>query len=165
MTWPDFAFEAGTPNTTTFSSSDDYLRRWCAVLTVFLADDLKNPVNQVVAILPGDANVQGIVAALHQIGFASDSIGVLSGRKDAHKLDAASGKQGWFAKLTHIGPDFGDLDAGHLKEQAEALCNGETVIAVTAKSGDKRRKIAEPFKSHQAKLINSYGLFSIVGLG
>jgi hypothetical protein len=50
---------------------------------------------------------------------APDSIGVLSGRKEAHKLDAASGKQGWFAKLTHIGPDFGDLDAGHLKDYAE----------------------------------------------
>jgi hypothetical protein len=57
-------------------------------------DDLKNPVNQVVAILTGDADVEGIVAALHQSGFSSDSIGVLSGRKDAHKLDAASGKQG-----------------------------------------------------------------------
>jgi hypothetical protein len=128
-------------------------------------DDLKNPVNQVVAILPGDADVQGIVAALYQIGFSSDIIGVLSGRKDAHKLDAALGKQGWFAKLTHIGPDFGDLDAGHLKEYAEALGTGDTVIAVSAKSGDRRREIAELLKSHEAKLINSYGLFSIEGLG
>jgi hypothetical protein len=128
-------------------------------------DDLKNPANQVVAILPGEADLGGIVAALHQAGFSSDSIGVLSGRKDAHKLDAASGKQGWFAKLTHIGPDFGDLDAGHLKDYAEALRNGETVIAVTAKLGDKRREIAELLKSHGAKLINSYGLFSIEGLG
>jgi hypothetical protein len=128
-------------------------------------DDLKNPVNQVVAILPGDANVGAIVAALHQAGFSSDSIGVLFGRKDASKLDAASGKQGWFAKLTHIGPDFGDLDAGHLKDYAQALRNGETVIAVTEKLGDKRREIAELFKSHGPKLINSYGLFSVEGLG
>jgi hypothetical protein len=128
-------------------------------------DDLKNPVNQVVAILPGDADVESIVTALHQAGFSSDSIGVLSGRKDAKKLDAASGKQGWFAKLTHLGPDFGDLDAGHLKDYAEALRQGETMIAVTAKLGDKRREIAELLKSHGAKLINSYGLFSIEGLG
>jgi hypothetical protein len=128
-------------------------------------DDLKNPVNQVVAILPGDADVESIVTALHQAGFSSDSIGVLSGRNDAKKLDAASGKQGWFAKLTHLGPDFGDLDAGHLKDYAEALRQGETMIAVTAKLGDKRREIAELLKSHGAKLINSYGLFSIEGLG
>ena len=128
-------------------------------------DDLKNPVNQVVAILPGDADVGGIVTVLRQTGFSSDSIGVLSGRKDASKLDAASGKQGWFAKLTHTGPNFGDLDAGHLKDYAQALRNGETVIAVSAKLGDKRREIAELLKSHRAKLINSYGLFSIEGLG
>jgi hypothetical protein len=128
-------------------------------------DDLKNPVNQVVAILPGDADVGGIAAVLRQAGFSSDSIGVLSGRKDASKLDAASGNQGWFAKLTLIGPDFGDLDAGRLKDYAEALRNGETVIAVTAKLGNKRREIAELLKSHGAKLINSYGLFSVEGLG
>jgi hypothetical protein len=128
-------------------------------------DDLKNPVNQVVAILPGDGDVQSIVATLHQAGFSSDSIGVLSGHKDAHKLDAASGKQGWFAKLTHIGPDFGDLDAGHLKDYAEALRTGEVVIAISEKLGDKRREIAALLKRHGAKLINSYGLFSIEGLG
>ncbi len=128
-------------------------------------DDLKNPVNQVVAILPGGADVEGIVAILHQAGFSSESIGVLSGRKDAHKLDAASGKTGLVRKLAQIGPDFGDLDAGHLKAYAEALRNGETVIAVTAKFGEKRREIAELLKSHGAKLINSYGLFSIEGLG
>jgi hypothetical protein len=61
--------------------------------------DLKNPVNQVVAVLPREAEVERIVAAYIISGFASDDIGVLSGRKDAHKLDAASGKQGWFTKL------------------------------------------------------------------
>jgi hypothetical protein len=61
--------------------------------------------------------------------------------------------------------DFGDLDAGHLKDYAEALRDGETVIAVTAKLGDKRREIAELLKTHGAKLINWYGLFSIEGLG
>ena len=47
-------------------------------------DDLKNPMNQVVAILPGDADVGGIVAVLRKAGFSSDSIGVLSDRKEAH---------------------------------------------------------------------------------
>jgi hypothetical protein len=127
--------------------------------------DLKNPVNQVVAVLPREADVPAIVEALHEAGFSSDSIGVLSGRKEAHKLDAASGEQGWFAKLAQIGPDFGDLDAGNLKEYAEALRNNETVIAVTAKLGSKRREIADLLQNHGAKFINSYGLFSIEGLG
>jgi hypothetical protein len=74
--------------------------------------DLKNPVNQVVAILPQEADAQRVVAELNQAGFASEDIGILSGRKHAHKLDAASGRQGWLTKLAQIGPGFGDLDAG-----------------------------------------------------
>ena len=127
--------------------------------------DLKNPVNQVVAILPRVADVEGIVADLHRVGFASDDIGVLSGRKDAHKLDAASGRHGWLTKLARVGPGFGDLDAGNLKDYAEALRNNETVIAVVATLGSKRREIADLLKQHGAKFINSYGMFSIEGLG
>jgi hypothetical protein len=39
------------------------------------------------------------------------------------------------------------------------------VIAVAAKLGDKRREIADLLKQHGAKFINSYGMFSIEGLG
>jgi hypothetical protein len=127
--------------------------------------DLKNPVNQVVAVLPREADAQKIVNELYTAGFSSDEIGILSGRKDAHKLDAASGRQGWFAKLAQIGPDFGDLDAGNLKDYAEALRNNQTVIAVSAPPGSKRREIADLFEKHDAKFIDSYGLFSIEGLG
>jgi len=127
--------------------------------------DLKNPVNQVVAVLPREAELQKIVAELHEAGSAADDIGMLSGQKDAQKLDAASGKQGWFAKLAQIGPEFGDLDAGNLKHYAGALRNNETVIAVTATIGSKRREIADLLKQRGAKFINSYGLFSIESLG
>jgi hypothetical protein len=127
--------------------------------------DLKNPVNQVVAVLPREAEVERIVADLHNAGFASDDIGVLSGCKDAHKLDAASGRQGWFTKLTQLGPDFGDLDAGNLKDYAAAPRKNEIVIAVVATLGSKRREIADMLKQHGAKFINSYGMFSIEALG
>jgi hypothetical protein len=127
--------------------------------------DLKNPVNQVIAILPSETDLRKVVADLHSAGFESDDIGVLSGPEDAHKLDAASGKQGWLAKLAQIGPEFGDLDAGHMKEYAEALRRHNRVIAVVATLGSKRREIADLLKPHGAKLINSYGLFSIEGLG
>jgi len=127
--------------------------------------DLKNPVNQVIAILPQEADVGKLVAALHKAGFASEDNGILSGRKDAHKLDAASGRQGWLTKLAQIGPGFGDLDAGNLKDYAEALRNDETVIAVSAKLGEKRREIADLLKQYKEKFINSYGMFSIEGLG
>ncbi|MBV8101804.1 MAG: hypothetical protein JOZ31_21885 [Verrucomicrobia bacterium] len=127
--------------------------------------DLKNPVNQVVAILPREADLATIVRELHKTGCESDAIGVLSGRQDAYKLDAASGKEGWLAKLAQIGPGFGDLDAGNIKDYAKALRHDETVIAVVAKLGSKRREIAELLKQHGAKFINSYGMFSIEALG
>ena len=127
--------------------------------------DLKNPVNQVVAVLPREAEVERIVADLHKTCFASDDIGVLSGRQDAHKLDVASGRQGWFTKLTQLGPDFGDLDAGNLKDYAAALGKNEIVIAVVVSLGNKCREIADLLKQHGAKSINSYGMFSIEGLG
>lgn len=127
--------------------------------------DLKNPVNQVVAILPREADLPTIIADLHKAGFESDVIGVLSGREDAYKLDAASGREGWLAKLAQIGPGFGDLDAGNMKDYARALRHSETVIAVVATLGSKRREIADLLKQHGAKFINSYGMFSIEGLG
>lgn len=127
--------------------------------------DLKNPVNQVVAILPREADVPTIIADLHKAGFESDDIGILSGREDAHKLDAASGREGWLAKLAQIGPGLGDLDAGNMKDYAAALQHNETVIAVVATLGSKRREIADLLKRHGAKFINSYGMFSIEGLG
>jgi hypothetical protein len=127
--------------------------------------DLKNPVNQVVAILQREKDLERIVADLHAAGFASDDIGVLSGRKDSHKLDAASGKQGWLAKLAQIGPEFGDLDAGNMKNYAEALRHNNTVIAVVATQASKRREVADLLKRHGATFINSYGMFSIEGLG
>ena len=127
--------------------------------------DLKNPTNQVVAIVPHEADLQRIVGELHEAGFASEGIGVLSGREDAKKLDAASGRQGWLAKLAQIGPGLGDLDAGNMKDYAEALRHNETVIAVVATLGSKRREIANLLKHYGAKFINSYGMFSIEGLG
>ena len=127
--------------------------------------DLKNPVNQVVAILPREAELPTVIADLHQAGFESDAIGILSGREDAYKLDAASGREGWLAKLAQIGPEFGDLDADNMKDYAAALQHNETVIAVVARAGSKRREIADLLKQHGAKLVNSYGMFSIEGLG
>ena len=126
---------------------------------------LKEPVNQVLAVLPLETDVPAIIAELHKAGSESDAIGVLSGRQDAYKLDAATGNEGWLAKLAQMGPGFGDLDAGNMKDYAQALRQNETVIAVVAKLGSKRREIAELLKQHGAKFINSYGMFSIEGLG
>ena len=81
---------------------------------------------------------------------------MLSGRQDAHKLDSASGKHGWSAKLAQIGPSFGDLDAHNLRNYAKALQSDRTVMAVVAEPGSKRREIADLLKRQGATYINSY---------
>jgi hypothetical protein len=60
--------------------------------------------------------------------------------------------------------DQGDLKSP-MKDSAEALRHNNAVIAVVATLGSKRREIAELLKRHGANFINSYGMFSIEGLG
>jgi hypothetical protein len=98
---------------------------------------LKNPVNQVVAVLAPEIDTREVVSSLRQAGISEDSVGVLFGRQDAHKLDVALGKHGWLAKLAQIGPSFGDLDAHHLRNYAKALQTGRAVMAVVAEPGSK----------------------------
>jgi rhodanese-related sulfurtransferase len=127
--------------------------------------DLKEPRNQVLAILPAGVDLSPVVMALHEAGFAEDAIGLLSGRHDVRKLEAASGKKGILAKLARIGPEFGDIDADTLRKYETALEKNKSVIAVVAKSGEKRREVAELLKRYGATFINSFGVFSIEGLG
>jgi hypothetical protein len=128
-------------------------------------DSLKNPVNQVIAVLPPERDARELIKTLHEAGLPDDAIGVLSGCTDVHKLDDAAGKKGWLAQFAQIGPNLGDLDAHHLTSDAKALQEGRTVIAVAAMEGEKRRQIAELLKRFGATYINSYGMFSIEGLG
>jgi len=90
---------------------------------------------------------------------------VLRGEKGAHKLDPASGRHGWVARLAKIGPNFDDLDEEYLRSYADALHAGSTVIAVVAEPGDKRREVADLLKRFGANHVNSYGRFTIEALG
>jgi hypothetical protein len=55
---------------------------------------LKTRSTKVVAVLSPETNLQKVIAALHVAGFSEESIGVLRGEKDAHKLDPAFGRHG-----------------------------------------------------------------------
>jgi hypothetical protein len=125
---------------------------------------LKNPVNQVIGVLDPDIDTKEVIKSLHEAGISEDAIGVLSGRKDARKLDAVSGKHGLLAKLAQIGPSFGDLDAHHVRNYSKALEEDRTVISVVAETGEKRQEIADLLKRYGASYINSFGMFSIEAL-
>jgi hypothetical protein len=57
------------------------------------AGALRNPVNQVIGVLDRDVDTKELIGSLHAAGFSEDSIGVLAGRKDTHKLDSSSGSE------------------------------------------------------------------------
>ena len=116
--------------------------------------DLTHPANQVVALLPCEADVAEIVIDLHKAGFEADEIGVLHGQHDIHKVDAAPGNERWFTRLKHFGPGFGALDPDHLQQYVIAIQNNETVIAVEATRASKRWEVVDLLKEHGARLIN-----------
>ncbi len=122
---------------------------------------LSHPINQVFAIIENRNQSATVVAALHGAGSDPEDIGLLAGREDAGKLDAAIGKEGLLAKLASTGADFGDKDTLYLKRYRKALEENQAVVAVVAKKGKTRDELAEILKLHGCTFINSFGRFII----
>jgi hypothetical protein len=73
-------------------------------------ESLPTPVDHLLAIVMNSNETTGIVETLNHNGFSPKYMGVLTEMEDASKLDAASGKKGFFAKLATFGIDMGDQD-------------------------------------------------------
>ena len=86
-------------------------------------------------------------------------MGVLTEMEDASKLDAASGKKGFFAKLVTSGIDRGDKDTDYIKRCRRSLLNGRTVIAVATKDDEERNKARQILKERGARFITFFGRF------
>jgi hypothetical protein len=57
---------------------------------------LGHPENQIVAIIDDSGRLNEIVHEFSDKGFMPEEIGLLRGREDATRLDAATGKEGFF---------------------------------------------------------------------
>jgi hypothetical protein len=115
--------------------------------------------DHILAIIMDSDEATGIVETLNHNGFSPNDIGVLSGMEDAAKLDAASGKKGFFAKLATAGVDMGDRDTDHIKRYRRAVLNGRTVIAVAAKDNDARDRARQILRGRGARFITFFGRF------
>jgi hypothetical protein len=115
--------------------------------------------DHILAIIMDSDEATGIVETLNYNGFSPNDIGVLSGMEDAAKLDATSGKKGFFAKLATAGVDMGDRDIDYIKQYRRAVLNGRTVIAVAAKNDDVRNIARQILKAHGARFIIYFGRF------
>jgi hypothetical protein len=117
------------------------------------------PVDHLLAIVRDADEAISIVENLNHAGFAPDDVGVLAGKEDAAKFDAACGKKGFVAKLATAGVDLGDRDTDYLKRYRRAVLNGRTVIAVAAKDDDARDKAKQILETHGARFITFFGRF------
>ena len=122
-------------------------------------ESLTVPANQVLAIVMDLPEAKEIVQILSRKGFPADEIGVLTGREDAEKLNAAAGKQGFLSKLFTAGVEMGDRDTDYLKQYRRALLNGRTVIGVVAKDDEARNNARKILKQRGARFITFFGRF------
>jgi hypothetical protein len=122
-------------------------------------ESLPVPANQILAILTDSDEANRVVRALHENGFSSDNIGLLTGTADAEKLAGAAGKQGFLSKLFTAGVEMGDRDTDYLKQYRRALLNGRTVIGVVAKDDETRGKVRKVLKAGGARFITYFGQF------
>ena len=117
------------------------------------------PDNHVLAIIDNPEETKALVAELNRSGFSPDDIGLLAGQADAEKLDAATGRKGFFAKVLASGIDMGDRDTEYFKQYRKALMEGHAVIGVEAKSDQTRDEVRAILKSHSAQFITFFGRF------
>jgi hypothetical protein len=122
-------------------------------------ESLTIPVDHLLAIVMDSDEAIGIVENLNHTGFSPSDIGVLTGKEDAAKFDAACGKKGFVAKLATAGVDLGDRDTDYLKRYRRAVLNGRTVIAVAAKDDDALDKARQVLEARGARFITFFGRF------
>ena len=122
-------------------------------------ESLPVPDNHILAIIKNPEEAKVIVETLNGSGFSPDDIGLLRGKPDAEKLDAATGKKGVFAKMLTSGIDMGDRDTDYFKEYRRALLDGYTMIGVEVKSDETRDEVRRILKTHGARFITFFGRF------
>jgi hypothetical protein len=115
--------------------------------------------DQVLAIIMDSDEARGIVETLNRNGFSSEDIGVLTGTEDAEKLDGATGRKGFFAKLLTSGVDMGDRDTDYIKLYRRALLNGRILVGVVARNDESRNKARKILKAGGARFITFFGRF------
>jgi hypothetical protein len=122
-------------------------------------ESLELPANHVLAIVKNANEAGAIAETLNQAGFAPDDIGILTGTEGAKKLDAATGKKGFLAKLLTSGIDMGDRDTDYVAQYRSALMEGKTVLGVVAKNDEARSQVRQTLKAGGAHFITFFGQF------
>jgi hypothetical protein len=100
-------------------------------------ESLGHPRNQVYAIIDDAENARRAAKELNSIGIEPANIGLLIGKEDATKLDAATGEHGFLAKAARIGLELGDRDTDYLAYSSSFsphFCPGEAISGYSHRS-------------------------------
>ena len=122
---------------------------------------LGHPENQIVAIVDDSGRLNEIVHEFSDKGFMPQEIGLLRGREDATRLDAATGKEGFFSKLATMGISMGDRDVDYLDQYRIALLDGHGVIAVVSNNDQTRSEVRQILKKNGCRGITYFGQFTV----
>jgi hypothetical protein len=123
-------------------------------------ESLSHPRNQVYAVIDVEERARRAAKELNQIGIEPADIGLLLGREDAAKLDAATGEHGFLAKVARIGLAMGDRDTDYLAHYRRALLEGYAVITVVTHDHTSREKVRTLLKTCGAHAMTYFGQFA-----
>ena len=91
-------------------------------------------------------------------------ITVLQGSQDAEKLAAATGEEGFLAKLSRFGLNFGDQDDPYVQQYKHELEQGHAVLAVVTKSDAEVEKAHGVLAEHGARFLTKFGKWAVEAL-
>lgn len=121
-------------------------------------DFIAYPTNRVAGTITDLAAARRAVDALIAAGFAPDTIDVLHGEQDLHRLDPSGGEHGVFAQLQRalIRAAAGS-EIKRLNYHVEDVRAGKSVIMVLAPEGRSRDLAADILHAHGAEFVGFYG--------
>ena len=120
---------------------------------------LDHPIDQICAIVQSQHSLDTIIHTLGENGFKADAIGLLQGKKDAQKLDQATGKQGLLAKVAKMWPEFGD--SAYLEQYRKALIQDKAVVGIAVQDENEASKVRQILKSGGARFLVYFGEFVV----
>ena len=122
------------------------------------SDFIAYPTNRVVGTIAESVNAHAALDALVRAGFRRNSIDVLHGEKDLHRLDPTGAEHGFFAQFQRTLIRSLELEEfKHLTHHVEDVRAGRFVLMVLVTRRGQRALAAEILHQHGAEFVGFYG--------
>jgi hypothetical protein len=128
-------------------------------------DFIAYPTNRVVGTITDAAAARRAVDALTAAGFGPDTIDVLHGKEDLHRLDPSGGEHGVFAQLQRaLIRSAAGSEIKRLNYHVDDVRAGKSVIMVLAPEGKSRDAAADILHANGAEFVGFYGRWAYESL-